>query len=359
MKLVKHLMNLARFKMGGVTPSCGPMKVQWELTYNCNLRCLHCQIWKIPAEENARNTLTLARQKKIVDDLVSCDVGHVSFSGGEMFLQKTVFELIAHAKAAGLKVGGNSNAYLINGAIAEKIAQSGLDMLYVSLDGDNAATHDQIRGVEGAFQRALAGVASVKKAKPKMKVFFNLTVNSKNVGQIAGVARLAREVGASGLTIEMTNTFDKYSPARDLILAHDQIPTLKAQIAELFDQYPELLPHPPGYFDEFENYLNNPDSLYKYRCVAGTVSAQIHPNGDLFPCPVAFKKIGNLAQTPFRELWFSPEADQLRLDIKEGRHPICWVTCVSPLNLYLSYLTPTRWPKLLRRKTLGHILAKI
>jgi len=359
MKLVKHLVSLARFKMGAVTPSCGPMKVQWELTYNCNLKCLHCHIWKIPAEVNAKNTLTLDQQKKIVDDLRACDVGHVSFSGGEMFLQKSVFDLIAYAKSAGMKVGGNSNAYLINETIAEKIAKSGLDMLYVSLDGDNPATHDHIRGVEGAFQRALEGVASMKKAKPEMKVFFNLTVNSKNVDQLAGVARLAREAGAAGLTIEMTNTFDKYSPARDLLLAPEQLATLKAQIAELFEQYPDLLPHPPGYFGEFENYLTNPDSLYKYRCVAGYVSAQIHPNGDLFPCPVAFKKLGNLAEKPFRELWFSPEADQLRLDIKEGRHPICWVTCVSPLNLYLSYLSLTGWPKLLQRKTLGHILAKI
>ncbi|MDH5757428.1 MAG: radical SAM protein [Nitrospinota bacterium] len=359
MKFAKHIANLARFKMGATRPSCGPMKVQWELTYNCNLRCLHCQIWKIPAEENARNTLSLEQQKRIVDDLAANDVGHISFSGGEMFLQKSVFDLIAHAKSLGMKVGGNSNAYLISEEIAGKIADCGLDMLYVSLDGDNAATHDHIRGVEGAFQRALAGVANVKKARPEIKVFFNLTVNSKNVEQLTGVARVAREAGAAGITIEMTNTFDKYSPARDLILSQGQIPILKEQIRRLFEEYGDMLPHPPGYFDEFETYLNNPESLYRYRCVAGTVSAQIHPNGDLFPCPVAFKRIGNLAEKSFGELWYSGEADDLRLDIKEGRHPICWVTCVSPLNLYLSYLTPTRWPKLLQPKTLGHILSKI
>ncbi|MDH4183556.1 MAG: radical SAM protein [Nitrospinota bacterium] len=359
MKLTKHLVNLARFKLGATTPSCGPMKVQWELTYNCNLRCLHCQIWKIPAEENARNTLSLEQQKRIVDDLAANGVGHLSFSGGEMFLQKTVFELIAHAKAAGLKVGGNSNAYLIGEDIARKIADSGLDMLYVSLDGDNSATHDHIRGVEGAFERALRGVANVKKARPDIKVFFNLTVNSKNVEQLAGVAQVAKQACAEGITIEMTNTFDKYSPARDLILSQSQIPILKEQINRLFNEFPEMMPHPPGYFDEFETYLNNPEKLYKYRCVAGMVSAQIHPNGDLFPCPVAFKKIGNLLETPFGQLWRSPQADQLRLDIKEGRHPICWVTCVSPLNLYLSYLTPTRWPRLLQPKTLGHIWSKI
>ena len=86
---------------------------------------------------------------------------------------------------------------------------------------------------------------------------------------------------------------------------------------------------------------------------------KIHPNGDLYPCHVAFKKMGNLAEKPFREIWFSEESNRLRKDIKEGRHPICWVTCISPLNQYLGYLSVTQFHKLLRPKTLAHILRKI
>ena len=359
MKLYKHLINLAKFKAGSTRPSCGPMKVQWELTYHCNLKCGHCQIWQIPTEEIKANTMSLDEQKKIVDDLADNDVGHISFSGGEMFLQKTVFELIAYAKQKGMKVGGNSNAYLITPDIAEKIAEAGLDMLYVSLDGDNAATHDKIRGVDGAFEKAIDGVKNMKAAKPDIKMFFNTTINRHNVGQLTGVAEIAEEIGMEGITVEMTNTFDKYSPNDELLLTDDQLPLLKSQIAELFEKHPALLPHPEGYFDEFETYRKNPESLYKYRCVAGVVSAQIHPNGDLYPCPVAFKRIGNLTESSFKDLWFGNIADDLRKDIKEGRHPICWITCVSPLNQYLSYLTPTQFYKLLQPKTLKHIMKKI
>lgn len=359
MKLYKHLINLARFKLGATTPMCGPMKVQWELTYSCNLRCGHCHIWQIPQEEIKRNSLSLDQQKRILDDLAANDVGHVSFSGGEMFLLKTVYELIAHAKSLGLKVGGNSNAYLITPEVAQKIADSGLDMLYVSLDGDNAKTHDAIRGVDGAFDRALAGVKNLKAAKPSIGAFFNMTVNPMNVDQIEGVARVVKEAGADGLTIEVTNNFDKYSPDNGLLLTEDMLPRLKSGIGAVMQKYPELLPHPEGYFDEFETYVKDRGKLYCYRCVAGIVSAQIHPNGDIFPCPVAFHKMGNLAEQPFREIWYGDEANALRRDIKEGRHPICWVTCVSPLNQYLSYLSPTRFYKLFNGKTLGHILKKV
>ncbi len=334
------------------------MKVQWELTYHCNLKCQHCQIWQIPLEEIRKNTLSLDEQKAILDDLSANDVRHVSFSGGEMFLQKTVYDLIAYAKSLGLKVGGNSNAFIINDKIARKIVDSGLDMLYTSMDGDNAKTHDTIRGVDGAFARVLEGVKNLRAIKPDFKIFFNTTINRENVGQLTGIAKLAREHGINGLTIEMTNTFDKYSPNTDLLLKDEQMPILHAQIKELFENYSELLPHPPGYFDEFETYFNNPDELYKYRCLAGFTTAQIHPNGDLYPCPVAFKKLGNLTKKSFRDLWFSKDADDLRLDIKEGRHPICWITCISPANQYLSYLTPTKLHKLLQPKTLSHILKK-
>ncbi|MGK7344948.1 MAG: radical SAM/SPASM domain-containing protein [Candidatus Nitrospinota bacterium M3_3B_026] len=359
MGIAKQLIDLARFRMGAVSPILGPMKAQWELTYHCNLKCRHCHIWKTPMEDIRANTLPLEKQKEILEDLAENGVRHVSFSGGEMFLQKTVYDLIAHAKSLGMKVGGNSNAFLVNEKIARKIADSGLDMLYISLDGDNAKTHDEIRGVEGAFDRVFDGVRNLRAAKPGIGIFFNMTINALNVGQVTGVARLAREAGVDGLTVEMTNTFEKYSPNGDLVLKNGQLPLLRSQLRELFAGYGDLLPHPPGYFDEFETYLTNREELYKYRCVAGYTTIQIHPNGDVYPCPVAFEKMGSLAEKSFREIWFSSQSDKIRRDIKEGRHPICWVTCVSPLNQYLSYLTPTRAHKLLRPKTLSHILRKV
>ena len=359
MALPTQLLNLALFKLGGTRPICGPMKIQWELTYHCNLKCRHCQIWQIPYSDIKQNTLNLDQQKKIVDDLAASGVRHVSFSGGEMFLQKTVYELIAHCKAKGMKVGGNSNAFLINGKIAQKIATAGLDMLYISMDGDNAKTHDHIRGVPGAFDRVFDGIKNLRAAKPDIKVFFNTTINRLNVEQLTGVARLAKEHNIEGLTIEMTNTFEKYSPNDDLLLTDEQLPILHEQIATLFRDFPELLPHPEGYFAEFETYMKNREALYKYRCVAGYTTAQIHPNGDLFACPVAFKKLGNLTEKGFDDLWFSKAADENRVAIKQGEHPICWITCVSPLNQYLSYLSPLKFYKLLAPRTLSHILKKI
>ncbi len=359
MSLLLNVLNVAKFKLGGYEPICGPMKVQWELTYHCNLKCRHCHIWETPLSEIRENTLTFDEQKAILDDLSHNGVRHVSFSGGEMFLQKTVYDLITHAKSLGMKVGGNSNAFFINKDLAGRIATAGLDFLYISLDGHNSATHDFIRGVPGAFDNIFTSVANLRAAHPGLKIFFNTTINRHNVGQLTGIARLARDNGMDGMTVEMTNTFDKYAPEEDLTITRDQVALLKSQIRELTKNYAELLPHQSDYFDEFTTYLDDKDQLYKYRCVAGYTSAQIHPNGDLYACPVAFCKLGNLRERSFEDIWWSKEATRNRCDIKDGKHPICWITCISPLNQYLSYLSPLKAFKLLRPKTIAHILKKI
>ena len=54
-------------------------------------------------------------------------------------------------------------------------------------------------------------------------------------------------------------------------------------------------------------------------CYAGWASAQIHSNGDVWPCCVRGDTIMNLRDVnyDFREVWFSPEADRIRRSIRE------------------------------------------
>ena len=80
-----------------------------------------------------------------------------------------------------------------------------------------------IRGVDGAFDKALEGDRrNMKEAKPDIKIFFNTTINIHNYEQLTGVARLAKANGVDGMTLEMTNNFDKYSPNDGLMLTEDK-----------------------------------------------------------------------------------------------------------------------------------------
>lgn len=348
---MKFYLNLAKFVAGGINPLTGPVKIQWELTYKCNLRCRHCHLWKIKEEER----LPVRRVKEVLHELKRLGGKYVSFSGGELFLLRESFDILAYAKSLGFKVAANSNGWLINKKNAQKLAQTGIDTIFFSLDGPREI-HDWIRGIEGAWERVLTAIENIKKAGDRPRVFVNITLNKKNLPYLYDTVKLAVEHGVDGITTEPVHSIDKYSPEDDLGLGKGEISLLEEQLSAILKDFPSHLPHFHDYLKMFPSFIEDPERVKRsFRCIATYLSVQIHPNGDVHPCPVAFRKIGNLRESSFREIWFSREAEELRRDIKAGNHPPCWFTCVGPANMYLSYVSRGKIFKLLSPAFLKYI----
>lgn len=357
MKKVKHFWNLARYLGGATEPGYGPFKVQWEITYQCNLRCRHCHIWQVPREIKV---LPLEREKEIIQELASAGVLNLSFSGGEMFLRRDVFELIKTAKDAGLYVAANSNGWLINEEMAQKIADSGLDQIYLSLDGPNAEIHDNIRGVAGAFEHVILAIKNLKKfqKKGRPKIMVNFVINRQNWRFLTATGELLESLGVDGLTVEPVHFIEKYSPEAEVMLTVEDWPGLKDEIKKFVSRFSHKLPHLIDYFKKFEVFVKDKEALKKIRCLAGYGSLQIHPTGDVYPCPAAFFKMGNLGEQSFGEIWQGEPGQRVRKLIKAGQHPVCWFTCVAPMNLFLSYFNWRNFYKLFNPKFIRYLWEK-
>ena len=72
-------------------------------------------------------------------------------------MRPDLFELIGHAVGAGLRTVISTNGTLITAEKARVIKQTGVTYVGVSLDGIGAV-NDRFRGVEGAFDKAVAGI---------------------------------------------------------------------------------------------------------------------------------------------------------------------------------------------------------
>ncbi len=331
---MKFYTNLAKFLAGGINPVMGPVKIQWELTYRCNLRCRHCHLWKIKEE----NRLSLDRIKEVLRELRELGGKYVSFSGGELFLLRESFDILSFAKSLGFRVAANSNGWLLDEKNSRRLAETGIDTVFLSLDGPREV-HDWIRGVEGAWDRVMGAIKNIRETGEKPRVFVNITLNRKNLPYLLETIEMAVKQGAHAVTVEPVHSIEKYSPEEDLGLRSEDVPLLREKIEEALKKFSKYLPHFHAYLRKFPQFVEDPEGVKKsFRCIAAYFSVQIHPNGDVHPCPVAFRKLGNLRETSFREIWFSPGAEELRRDIKEGRHPPCLFTCVGPANLYLSYV---------------------
>lgn len=176
--------------------------VVWNCTRGCNLRCRHCYAKAVEnvegvekvagVEEVAGSELTGDEARAMIDDLAAFGCPVLLFSGGEPCLRPDLVELMAYAKARGLRVVLSTNGTLIDKALAERFAAVGLSYAGISLDGMKA-THDRFRGVEGAFEKALDGIRNAKAAG--IKVGLRMTLNRGNWREVPGIFELMKREG--------------------------------------------------------------------------------------------------------------------------------------------------------------------
>ena len=93
-----------------------------------------------------------------MDQLADAGVTALAFSGGEPLTRKDFFEVARHAADRGLYVSVATNGTLLTKENVQKLKHAGVNYLDISIDGASAKTHDEFRGVPGAFDKAVAGL---------------------------------------------------------------------------------------------------------------------------------------------------------------------------------------------------------
>jgi 12,18-didecarboxysiroheme deacetylase len=162
--------------------------VVWNVGRRCNLRCVHC--YSGSRDRRYEGELDTTEGRALIDDLAGFGVPVILFSGGEPLMRPDILELIAHARARGVRSVLSSNGTLITAELARELKGLQLSYVGVSLDGLEP-THDRFRGVKGAFAQAMAGLRNCREAG--IKVGLRFTINRRNVQDIPGIFRLLVE----------------------------------------------------------------------------------------------------------------------------------------------------------------------
>jgi MoaA/NifB/PqqE/SkfB family radical SAM enzyme len=164
-----------------------PLVANYYLTYRCNARCHFCDIWALDPKEEA-SLETIVNNLK---DLKRLGVKYVDFTGGEPLLKKEAPEIYRAAKSLGFITSMTSNTILYPKRAKE--IQGLVDYLNFSLDGGDAETHNQSRGV-AIFDTLVESVA-IAKSLGEYPVL-NHTVTAQNYDRIGEVAELGLKLGA-------------------------------------------------------------------------------------------------------------------------------------------------------------------
>ena len=293
-----------------------PICLTWELTYACNLQCVHCLSSSGQRDERELST---AEAKKILDDLRDLQVFYINIGGGEPMVRRDFFELLEYSVANGIGVKFSTNGAFIDEEKAQRLAAMDYLDIQISLDGVDAATNDAVRG-EGSYDMAIRAMENLKAANfGQFKI--SVVVTRHNVSQLDQFKALADHYGAQ---LRIT----RLRPAgRGADTWHELHPT-NAQQREIYNW---LLKHGENVLtgDSFFHLNALGESLPGLNmCGAGRVVCLIDPIGDVYACPFVIHdefKAGNVRdEGGFSRVW---KQSDLFLSLREPQSAGACASC--------------------------------
>ena len=260
-------MSYELFRQGLDAPIC----LTWELTYACNLRCVHCLS---ASGERRADELSTAEARALIDTWAEMKVFYLNIGGGEPMTRPDFFELMDYSLARGIGVRFSTNGTLIDEAAAAWIASREYLDVQISLDGATAATNDPVRGT-GSYQRAQRAMELLAAHGVNFKI--NTVATRQNISELDQLEAMADHYGAA---LRVT----RLRPAGRGVAMWQTLRPTHAQNRVLYDW---LLTHPQvmtgDSFFHLSAYGQAVEGLNM--CGAGRIVCCIDPVGEVYACP--------------------------------------------------------------------------
>ncbi len=300
------------FRYGLDAPIC----LTWELTYACNLACVHCL-----SSSGRRDPRELSTSdcKSLIDELERMQVFYVNIGGGEPTVRADFWELVDYATAHHVGVKFSTNGVKITPQVAARLAASDYVDVQISLDGATAEVNDAVRG-PGSYAMALSAMQSLADAGfAGFKI--SVVMTRHNVDQLDAFKAIADRFAAQ---LRIT----RLRPSgRGADVWSDLHPTA-AQQRQLYDW---LVARGESVLtgDSFFHLAGYGEGLPGLNmCGAGRVVCLIDPVGDVYACPFAIHDAflaGNVRDRGgFADVWRGSDLfSRLRTDQSGGACSSC------------------------------------
>jgi radical SAM protein with 4Fe4S-binding SPASM domain len=179
--------SLAQGQTRGALAGAGPVVV-WNCTRTCNLKCRHCYAKAV--HNTTPGELSTEEAKSFMVSLSSYKVPVLLFSGGEPLIRKDIFELMDYGAQLGLRMVISTNGTLIDLEKAQKMKESGISYVGISLDGLQKV-NDIFRGSQGAYAKTMAGFHNCQTVGQKTGL--RLTLSKNTAQELPAIFNLIEE----------------------------------------------------------------------------------------------------------------------------------------------------------------------
>ena len=326
-------------------PLIAPDVAQVNFTFRCNLRCKMCSMYDrlISFKSQGRPyELDVESIKKTIREASEMGISYLILIGGEPFLEPRIFELISFANQFGMRgITVVSNGTLFSREMIEKIFESNLSNLSVSIDAATEETFAKIRG-ENVLKKIIDNLNLLNELKEKENrsipnIVCVCTIMDQNLEELMDIVYLCKKLKISRIIFQPV-VGDNTNQSRVDFSSSIFIPKNRFEILD--KSIDALISYKLSSKEDFDLVANNLKHLklikryFKGRlkpqeipCYVGYNRIQVAQEGKIYFCVNQDKHIstfGDIRQDNLKDLWFSDKAKFYRNLIRK-----CGFSCLQ------------------------------
>lgn len=307
----------------------------------CMFRCQMCEKWKEDRTVKERVELSydvweraIYSLKKIVPDPTSFVI---NFGGGEALLRTDLLRLVACANKEGFITNIASNGWLIDESMAQRIADSGLCSINLSLDSVRPEIHDSLRGTEGATEQVFRAIDILRSFSATLEIGICSVFYEKNYRYILELTKWVQKNPKLNWIVFMA-AMQPNNTELDPEWIRGEYgalwPKNRVRMMLLITYLKWLkwwgwkIQNPVYQLDAFIHYFWNPRRFVKSSPCNMDNAIHVSATGDIYLC-FRHAKLGNIATDSIADVWCSERAQKARSEIYA-----CKDNCHFLLNCY-------------------------
>lgn len=285
-----------------------PNKLWIAVTNACNLRCPHCLVG---AGVRSKNELSSEKICQIIKEASRLGVKRIAFTGGEPLLRSDIMDLIKYASSFGIRTYLETNGALLTNNLINKLKNSGLGVLNLSLDGPTTEIHDKIRSKKGLFKKLIRSIYDAVKIGLDVRVY--CTITTQNIHNAMEIPKLfiglPRKLGV--LTYAYFIPLGKGKTKYKWMVSPNHWNLLCKKLNKLIELYKNKYPirYEPVFVTK-NNFKKMQKMLpHNISCLARERDwVYISPQGDVYGCILLVntgKTLGNIKNQKLADIWFN------------------------------------------------------
>lgn len=279
----------------------------WEATLRCNAKCVFCGSRCGEKKQQAISSEVSSEEicacfKEVSERYNARDI-MINVTGGEPLLRQDLFDVMGYAHGLGFPWGMVTNGTLITKETIQKMQESRMRTISISLDG-LSQTHNCLRKLEAGFEKVKEAAKHLREADFLDEIQITTVVNHENINELEDLFLHVQDMEVDSWRLAVVDPVGRAYDNRNLLLSKEELDV---------------------YFDFFQkhqfngrtalttscsHFLGDKDNLYRshsFSCESGKTVASVLANGDIFVCPNVERRPeliqGNIKTDSFCERW--------------------------------------------------------